>query len=172
MAPDWDRYDALLRSSLGIDADEAPPDFRAIYQPTFSVDCCVTLRGAELTFTWLAAGVRSYLMALAGVRGVGNANGLPPEPERFEERAEIPPPRLADFHEAMSALGPGSLADALHGARDGIALIGQCGAHWFRASSPTPAEAPRHHTFFVEIERLASSLLPGRPPLAAVRRHL
>jgi hypothetical protein len=94
MSPDWDLYESLLLTALGIAADEPPPDWRGVFQPTFHDDASITIRGRELIVAQLRPGVRVQIMELIGVRGVtGSVDG----DERVEVRAIIPDALFAEF---------------------------------------------------------------------------
>src|SRR5436190_601280 len=69
MSPDWDLYESLLSTALGIAADEPPPDWRGVFQPTFHDDASITIRGRELIVAQLRPGVRVQIMELIGARG-------------------------------------------------------------------------------------------------------
>ncbi|HEX3475350.1 MAG TPA: hypothetical protein VHT91_10040 [Kofleriaceae bacterium] len=167
--PDWDLYEPLLSTALGIAADESPPDWRGVFQPTFHEDASITIRGRDLIVAQLRPGVRAQIMALIGVRGVtGRVDG----DDRVEARATIPDALFGKFEHTMKQIDPATLDSSMHAARDGIVLVGQVGRHRFRASSPTRAAAPRHHAFFVALLQLAAGVLPDRPLLDELGRYL
>lgn len=169
MRPDWDLYESLLATALGLAGDEPPPDWRGVFQPTYHDDASITIRGRELIVAQLRPGVRARIMALIGVRGVtGSGEG----DDRVEVRASIPDEVLAELGRTMAQIDPATLDSALHAARDGVVVLGQVGRHRFRASSPTRSEAPRHHAFFVALLKLAAAVLPDHPLPDQLRRYL
>jgi hypothetical protein len=169
--------DALLDAFqlLPLGEETLPPPgvaWRALYLPTFHVDCVVEVRprgeGGELLVVVAAPGFRHWWMEGRGWLG------RPPDPARpapddfTVETARFDAAQIAGLAAALGQIDAPGLTDQPpdHG-RDGISLLGEAReggrCSRFTAWSPTAREHPRHHGYFVALARLAvATLPPGR----------
>jgi len=167
-SPQWDRYEDLLLDAmqvLPLDAESGAGGhvYRALYQPAFHADTCVTVRDtgdqAAVEVVIAAASVRVGVMRQMGVRVGSGPQGPQPGGDLQWEHAEVPVGELLRFRQAVAGRGWESLPAALaDGGRDGLTVRGEVGeggsVYRFHTWSPTAgadAEAYRYCVAILDV---------------------
>lgn len=179
--PEWDRYEDLL-----LDAMQAPPlhadapgaVYRALFQPAFHADTCVTLvdSGAAATVEVVVAGpgVRVPVMQAIGVR-FGPGSPVPaPGGALHGEDAAVPPDALRAFRQAVAGLDWAALAAAPdESGRDGLPVRGEVSTggavYRFHTWSPTARRAPDAYRYCLALLVVAQASVRAAPSRQALR---
>jgi hypothetical protein len=186
--PRWDRYeDRLLDAMQVLPLDQEltrGPAYRALYQPAFHADTCVTVYDAGdhgVVEVVVAAGsVRVAAMQQIGVRMGPRAQRAQPGTDLQWEHAEVPPAGLRDFQQGVAGLVPGLLPDMIADrGRDGMSVRGEIGAgaavHTFHTWSPSATRQPEHYRYCVAVLDVALASVHdsrSRFALLDIRRYL
>src|SRR2546430_2182035 len=117
--PQWDRYEALFLDAMQVLPLDAEPGarskvYRALYQPAFHADTCVTVNDAgnqaRVEVVIASPGVRVRVMQQIGVR-FGPGSQVPePGGDLHSEHADVPMSDLLHFRQALAGLAWGSLS--------------------------------------------------------------
>ena len=181
--PRWDRYEDLLLDAmqvLPLDADSRArgPVYRALYQPAFHADTCVTIydQGHQgvVEVVVASAGVRVLVMQQIGVRFGPGPQSPAPAGDLQSEAAEVPMSALLHFRQAVAGLDWAALATAIPDrGRDGFTVRGEVGTsaavYRFHTWSPSVIRHPEAHRYCVAILTLALASTREAPTRSALR---
>lgn len=178
MGFDSDRYTRLLLEALGLKplgpgADPRSWTLRALFQPTFHRDCCLTLTsdgpGALLEWIVLTQESRCALLHQMGLRGFASPQGAPRAPQvALQEVVEVAERDLARCLQRVALVDPYAQGPGDRFGIDGMPVCceTQRGAQVrrFDTWSPSPQRHPAHHQYLLTLLDLARAAL--RDPLS------